>query len=118
MPELEWNNILITLATVAAACGLIAALWKGAEALGKLTHAAEKKAAEAAQNARLDEVEKRLDACEARLEKGDKQFADTREDMTQTLTVLNAMLMHFISGNDHEKLKGVKESLDIYLSVR
>jgi len=32
--------------------------------------------------------------------------------------VLDAMLMHFISGNDTEKLRAVKQELDHYKNMR
>ena len=59
----------------------------------------------------LRDLDGRLSGCEERLRRGDS-------DMVQLLTALNAMLMHFISGNDHEKLRGVKEGLDRYLAGR
>lgn len=118
MPELEWNNILIAAAAVITVSSLIKAIWGAIESWRKITHADEKAAAEATQNAEIEELKGRVAKCEERLRKGDQQFADTRSDMTQTLTVLNALLMHFISGNDHEKLRDVKKDLDNYLTGR
>jgi hypothetical protein len=118
MGEISWNDILKAAAAIAAVCGFIAALWKGVEAIHKLARTDERAAHEQAQNAAIADLTARVGKCEERLEKGDQQFVNSREDMTKTLTVLNAMLMHFNSGNDHEKLKDVKNDLDSYLMHR
>ena len=89
-------------------------VWKGVEAYRGLTGAEARKK----DKARLEVMEHRIAACEERLRRGDARFDDAHSDMTQMLTVLNAMLMHFISGNDHDKLRGVKEQLDRYLAGR
>lgn len=116
--ELSLNSILIAIAAITALAGFLAALWKGVEALRKLTRVDERAAAEAAQNAAIAELRGRVTRCEERLAKGDVQFSDMRTDTTQMLNVLNAMLMHFISGNNNEKLREVKKDLDHYLANR
>lgn len=118
MNEINGSDILKAAAVVLAFCTLVAAIWKGVEALRKLTKADERAAKEAAQDAAITDLKARMERCEERLERGDRQFADSREDMTQMLKVLNVMLMHFISGNDHEKLRDVKSGLDDYLAGR
>lgn len=118
MQNFDWNDILKAVAVIASLCALLAALWKGVEALRKLLRTEEKAAAEAAQNAKISELEIRVTRCEERLERGDKQFSNSREDMTQVLTILSAMMMHFISGNDHKKLTEVKNELDQYMARR
>ena len=106
------------LVTAAALCALLAALWKGIEALRQLT-GTDRRAEEKKEIAgRLDRLDARLTACEEGLRRDEKRQEDARSDMTQALNVLNALLMHFISGNDHEKLRSVKEGLDSYLSGR
>ena len=118
MQDINGSSLLTALAVIVAVCGVIAAVWKGVEALKKLTKADERSAREAAQNASIAELSARVTRCEERLARGDVQFSDSRADMTQILNVLNGMLMHFISGNDHDKLRDVKSSLDLYLSKR
>ena len=118
MDQINGSDILRALTVLAAVCALAAAMWKGVEAARKLTKADERAAQEAAQNAAIADLKARMERCEERLERGDRQFADSREDMTQMLKVLNVMLMHFISGNDHEKLRDVKSGLDEYLAGR
>ena len=41
-----------------------------------------------------------------------------KNDLAQVMDVLDGLLMHFISGNDKEKLKSVKADLDHYKSRR
>ena len=53
-----------------------------------------------------------------RLDEGDASFQRVFRDTSQIMDVLDAMLMHFISGNDVEKLKAVKSELDHYKSKR
>ena len=114
MEQISGRQLMEALLVITGVCGVLATIWKGLEAFRQLT-GAEKK-----ENARrtLDALSGRLTACEERLERGDRRCESNRDDMTQMLTVLNAMLMHFISGNDHEKLRGVKEGLDRYLAGR
>ena len=118
MQGLTLTNFQATILFVIAACALLYAIWKGIEALRKLTRADERKAREDAVNARFNAIERRLTDAEERLERGDEKFRNISEDSEQTLTVLNAMLMHFISGNDHDKLKETKTALDTYLAKR
>lgn len=116
--QLDLNNILVALGVVLAILAIIAAVWKGVDAWRKLTRKDEKKATELAMNTAISQLYNRVTKCEERLARGDVQFVDIKGDMTQVLTVLNAMLMHFISGNDNAKLRGVKEDMDAYISRR
>lgn len=118
MDQISGSDILRAMAVLAAFCALTTAVWKGVEALRKLTKADERAARETARNAAIADLTVRVERCEARLRRGDARFENTHADMTQMLTVLNAMLLHFISGNDHEKLRSVKEGLDRYLAGR
>ncbi len=56
---------------------------------------------------RLDSHERRLNQNEANLEKIGK-------NTEKMLDVMDALLLHFISGNDTETLKAVKKELDHY----
>lgn len=118
MTDFKPDDLVIAAGVIVALFGIIAAVWKGVEAWRKLTGKEERKAAFDAQNAAISHLTERVAKCEERLNKGDMMFDNTRNDMTQTLCVLNAMLMHFISGNDHDKLKDVKDDLDRYLMHR
>ena len=118
MEYLTSSNLLTALLTAAGISAALAAFWKGAEALRGLTGAHERKEERERLTVSLAELRSRVTACEERLQAGDRRFESTRSDLTQTLTVLNALLMHFISGNDHEKLRDVKKDLDDYLTGR
>lgn len=56
---------------------------------------------------RLDSHERRLNACDSELER----IGQNTEKM---LDVMDGLLMHFISGNDVDKLRQVKADLDHY----
>ena len=114
MEYLSEGGLLAALLTAAGVAALLTALWKGMEAFRGLTGEKERRES----REKLRELQLRVTACEERLQKGDLRFESTRSDLTQTLTVLNALLMHFISGNDHEKLRDVKKELDDYLTER
>lgn len=118
MEYLTSSNLLTALLTVAGLSAALAAVWKGMEAFRALTGARERREEKDRLALAVAELRARVTACEERLQKGDLRFDSTRSDLTQTLTVLNALLMHFISGNDHEKLRDVKKELDDYLTGR
>ncbi len=108
---MENIDVAELLAAMVAVLGTVAAIWKGVDAWRRLTSAEKREAEQTRLRQTLRDLDGRLSGCEERLRRGDS-------DMVQLLTALNAMLMHFISGNDHEKLRGVKEGLDRYLAGR
>jgi len=118
MDKITPQDVINALAVISIVMAFFVGVWKFVEAMQKLTKADQRKAAEAAQNAAIADLNKRMTQCEERLARGDARFDENRADMTQILNVMNAMLMHFISGNDHEKLRDVKKELDTYMAVR
>lgn len=112
------TNLQATIVFVVGFLVLAAVIWKGVEALVNLFGVNKRKAKEQAVKDRFKAIEDRVENCEKRLARGDQKFRSISADSEQTLNVLNAMLMHFISGNDHEKLKETKSNLDSYLSRR
>ena len=120
MPEVSLNSetIILVVAAVVVIAEIISALAKGKKSLGELSGRDQRQAEIAAMKEEIRDVKSRVSDCESRLELGDKKFDDTREDLKHVLDTLNALLMHFISGNDKENLKKVKESMDSYLSGR
>lgn len=120
MPKVELNagTILVALAVVVVLAEVISALAKGKKSLGELSGRDQRQAEMTAVKAEIRDLKTRVTDCENRLEQGDRKFDDTRADLKQVLDTLNAMLLHFISGNDKENLKKVKESMDNYLSGR
>lgn len=113
-PQMLWSAVLV----LSGFCALAAILWKGLEAMRSLTGMTERRHMRRKLESELSAMRQRISVCEERLKQGDIQAESMRGDMTQMLTVLNAMLMHFISGNDHEKLRRVKDELDRYLTER
>lgn len=118
MEHINGASLTAAALLLTAVCGALAAVWKGVEAYRNLTGSERRRAERAGLRQAMESLEGRVSACEERLRRGDARFEGVHGDMTQMLTVLNAMLMHFISGNDHDKLRGVKEQLDRYLTGR
>lgn len=72
-------------------------------------------------NPKLDKIEEklsadkeRLDSHERRLNANDSELSQIGENTEKMLDVMDGLLMHFISGNDIDKLKAVKKDLDHY----
>lgn len=120
MPKVNLNGdtILLVVAAIVVIAEVISALAKGKKSLGELSGRDQRQAEMAAVKEEIRDLKTRVSECENRLEQGDKKFDDTREDLKHVLDTLNALLLHFISGNDKENLKKVKESMDTYLSGR
>ena len=111
MEYMDGASLAATVLVITSVCGVLAAVWKGVEAYRCLAGTERRRAERSQVRKSLDGLDARLTVCEERLQR-------ENGDMMQLLTVLNAMLMHFISGNDHEKLRGVKEELDRYMASR
>lgn len=67
---------------------------------------------------RVKNLEDQMKSVNERLKKGSRKFKEQSDDVGQLLIVNQSMLMHFISGNDHEKLKETNESLVAYMAAR
>ena len=55
---------------------------------------------------------------EARLRLGDKRFELQSDDMGHMLNTQMALMIHFISGNDHDRLRDQLTELSDYMSKR
>lgn len=69
-------------------------------------------------NEKLAADKERLDSHEKRLNEQEQSLRKISKDTEQIMNVLDGLLMHFISGNDTEKLKAVKTELDRYKNSR
>ena len=118
MTDITAGNLYAAIAFLLGIAAILVSFDKGMEVIQKWRGVKRKKEQEQAIEDRFSGIETRISACETRLEKGDAKFDDVAEDGRHTLLVLNAMLMHFISGNDHDKLKSVKTELDTYMATR
>lgn len=114
MPEVKlpdtgitFESILYTVALIVAGAGVLVAVVKGWEAWKKISV-----------RDRVKALEGRMDKVEARLQLGDKRFQLQSDDMGHMLNVQQALLVHFISGNDHERLRNQLTDLSNYMSER
>ena len=101
------DSILYTVALIVAASGVLVAIVKGVEAWKKISV-----------RDRVKALEGRMDKVEARLSLGDKRFQLQSDDMGQMLNTLQTLLIHFISGNDHDRLRDQLTDLSDYMSDR
>ena len=112
-PELvTFVLVLLGLAAV------VTALDKGLDAWRHLSGQKDRKERDAKVDAAIAALEERLATAEERLGAGDRRFDSIETDLTQILTIMNAELMHTITGNSVEALRAVKGQLDEYLARR
>ena len=116
LPEagITFESILYVVALIVAVAGVLAALVKGWEAWKKISVRDKVKAVEE----RCAALEGRMRKVEARLSLGDKRFELQSDDMGHMLNTQMALMMHFYSGNDHEKLKDQITALTEYMNER
>lgn len=112
-PELvTFVLVLLGLAAV------VTALDKGLDAWRHLSGQKDRKDRDERIDAEIRNLKERLEKAEERLGAGDKRFDAIETDLTQILTIMNAELMHTITGNSVEALKSVKTQLDEYMARR
>ena len=106
--SLTWENFLLAAAVVLALLAVVVLIAKGADAWKKLFPT----------RSRVKDLEQRVDKIEKRLEAGNRRFKAQSADMGQVLQTLSALQMHFISGNDKEKLQESNKELTAYMNQR
>ena len=67
---------------------------------------------------KVKDLEGRMKKVEARLSLGDKRFDLQSDDMGHLLNTQMALMIHFVSGNDHDKLREQIDSLSTYMAQR
>ena len=114
MPEVKlpdaaftFDSVIYAIALAVAVAGVLVALVKGWEAWKKISV-----------RDRVKDLEGRMKKVEARLQLGDKRFELQNDDMGAMLATQKALLLHFITGNDHKKLQDELTSLDTYMNQR
>ena len=109
MPDVKitFDGILYAVALVVAVCGVLAALVKGVESYKKISV-----------RDRVKSLEGRMTKVESRLQLGDKRFELQQDDMGHLLNTQMALLIHFVSGNDHDKLREQIDQLSDYMAQR
>ena len=105
--SLSFDTILLVLAVILAAIGILVAIVKGIEAWKKISL-----------RDRVKKLEERVNHIDVRLQAGNRRFKAQSEDMGQILQTLSALQIHFITGNDHEKLRESNEELTAYMTMR
>ena len=109
LPEagITFDTVIYIIAVAVAVSGVLVALVKGWEAWKKISV-----------RDRVKKLEGRMKKVEARLKLGDKRFDLQNDDMGHLLDTQQALLLHFITGNDHEKLKAQLKVLGTYMNER
>ncbi len=114
MPEVKlpdaaitFDSVLYTLALIVVAAGVITTIVKGWESIKKISV-----------RSRIKSLEGRMAKVEARLQLSDKRYELQSDDMGQTLSTLQALLVHFITGNDHDRLRDQLTGLNTYMTQR
>jgi hypothetical protein len=114
MPEMKlpdatisFDSILYVVALIVAVSGVLVAIVKGWEAYKKISV-----------RDRVKDLEGRMAQVEARLQLGDKRFELQNDDMGAMLATQQALLLHFITGNDHSKLQEELSKLNTYMTQR
>ena len=114
MPEMKlpdagitFESVIYVIALLVAAAGVLVALVKGWEAWKKISV-----------RDRVKDLEGRMTKVEARLLLGDKRFDLQNDDMGHLLNTQMALMIHFVSGNDHDKLKEQITALSEYMTQR
>lgn len=120
MPEitLGLDTVLLALAVILLIANMVSTLNKGKKDFRELTGADRRSQEIADIKGRLSATESEIIEIKTRLDDGEKNFSKISKDTEQILNVLDGVLMHFISGNDKEKLRSVKEELDHYKNAR
>lgn len=109
LPEagITFEGVIYVIALAVAVSGVLVALVKGWEAWKKISV-----------RDRVKQLEGRMEKVEARLKLGDKRFDLQNDDMGHMLNTQQALLLHFISGNDHERLRTQLTELGNYMAER
>ena len=114
MPEVKlpdsgitFDSILYVVALFVAISGVMVALVKGWESYKKISV-----------RDKVKVIEGRLDKVEARLKLGDKRLDLQNDDMGHLLNTQMALMIHFVSGNDHDKLNAQIKALSEYITER
>lgn len=120
MPEVNLNveTIMLVIAVILLGAQTISTLNKGRKDWRELSGADRRNQELTELKNRVTALETNMQQVETRLAAGEDSFKKIRKDTGQIMDVLDGLLLHFISGNDKEKLKSVKTDLDHYKNTR
>ena len=111
---LDAQTVLLVVAVVLLLAQTVTTINKGKKDWRELSGADRRSQEIAGIKQRIDTLETEMEEVQERLTQGENNFAMIRKDTGQIMDVLDGLLLHFISGNDKEKLKSVKQELDHY----
>ena len=120
MPEVKISveTVLLAVAVILLLAQTISTLAKGKKDWMELSGANRRNAEITDLKSRVTTLETDMRAVEQRLSEGETNFKKIRKDTGQIMDVLDGLLLHFISGNNVEKLRSVKADLDHYKNNR
>lgn len=104
---ITFDGIIYVIAVIVAIAGVLVALVKGWEAWKKISV-----------RDRVKDLEGRMTKVEARLKVGDMRFDLQNDDMGHLLNTQQALLLHFITGNNNDKLRTQLTELGNYMTER
>ena len=104
---ITFDSVLYVIALIVAVAGVLVAIVKGWEAWKKISV-----------RDRVKSLEGRMDKVEARLKVGDMRFDLQNDDMGHLLNTQQALLLHFITGNNNDKLRTQLTELGNYMTER
>ena len=114
MPEVKlpdaaftWDSVVYVIAIIVAVSGVLVAIVKGWEAWKKISV-----------RDRVKSLEGRMARVEARLKVGDMRFDLQNDDMGHLLNTQQALMLHFITGNNNDKLRTQLTELGNYMTER
>ena len=114
MPKIEGPTIALTFDGLLLAAAVIILVFVLASTIKSGTDAIRGMSV----RGRVKTLEDQMKTVNERLKKGSRKFRDQSDDIGQLLIVNQSMLMHFITGNDHEKLRETNKSLVAYIAAR
>ena len=118
MEHLTSPELMTFILVMVGLAAVVTAVDKGIDAWKHLSGAKARAEHDVAVDNEIRQLKDRMLAAENRLTLGDQQFDSIETDLTQILTIMNAELMHTITGNSVEALKACKAQLDEYMARR
>ena len=114
MPKIEGPTVTLGFDTILLVVAVILAFFVAATSIRNGIEAIKGMSV----RGRVKKLEDRVDTIDKRLEKGNRKFKAQSDDIGQLLIVNQSMLTHFITGNDHERLRETSNELATYMAER
>ena len=105
--------IVLAIGGILALAGAISTIGGAVEKIVKVVRAA--KAPEQQQNAKIEEIVKRIETLEHDLTKDEKQLKDAKECNHVLTKGMLALLEHGINGNNIDQMRDAKNGVEAYL---